>query len=241
MVQLDENTSLREVLVQVPAALRVLDAYRVDYACHGTQSLRAATAGLDVSGEELLRQIDDEARATAGLELPSWSEAPLAFIAAHVIETHHAFARAELVRILPLALEAEHGFRRAHPELSQVTALVEALCTELMPHMCREERVLFPFIEELERAEQEGRPPEPPRRGNPMSVLEHEHDHVRDVLAELRQVTSRYAAPRDGPPAYAELYGALERLDRDLIHHMHLENNVLFPRARALVAAAWPR
>ena len=115
-----------------------------------------------------------------------------------------------------------------------------ALAADLLPHMEREERVLFPYVAELERAAQSGASPRTPFFGavaNPVRMMMLEHDAAGGMLRRLRELTNGYAVPQNVCITFATLYGALADLERDLHEHIHLENNVLFPRALAIEAA----
>lgn len=132
---------------------------------------------------------------------------------------------------------AAHG--ENHPELRGVGLLFERLCADLNPHMFKEERVLFPYILDLARASvNNGQVPFAPfgTVNNPVRMMMREHDSAGEILRELRAVTSDYTTPADGCISYRTLYEALAALEKDLHQHIHLENNILFPRAIELEA-----
>lgn len=125
-----------------------------------------------------------------------------------------------------------HGQR--HPELIKVGDLFEALQQDLVPHLLKEEQALFPYIVHLEDASRNRRPAPTPFFGtvrNPIQMMIREHDSAGDMLRELRSASQNYAVPFDGCVSYRTLYQALQELEQDLHQHIHLENNILFPRA----------
>ena len=127
-------------------------------------------------------------------------------------------------------MRGRHG--DLHPETRSVETLVHRLVEDLGPHLLKEERILFPYIESLEG----------PARdascfgtvGNPIRMMLREHEAVGGILGELRAVTARYVAPPDACASFRALYAGLEQFEADLHRHIHLENNVLFPGALAL-------
>ena len=164
----------------------------------------------------------------------------LAELIDHILDKHHAFTRDELERIGALAekVASKHGAN--HPELLRIRTLFGQLCDDLRPHMFKEEMILFPYVKQMEQAAANGRPmPYAPfgAVGNPVRVMMSEHDTAGDILRELRATTADYAAPADACVSYQTLYRALEELEKDLHQHIHLENNVLFPRAVKLEGA----
>jgi regulator of cell morphogenesis and NO signaling len=153
---------------------------------------------------------------------------------AHIQNTHHRFTRDELARLSPLLDKvcSVHGDR--HPELLRVRDIFGSLAQELTTHMMKEDSVLFPHIVRMEEAVIAHEPVIPPPFGtvrNPVSMMLDEHDNAREALRELRRMTGDYTAPPDACISYRTLYGALADFEADLHQHIHLENNILFPRA----------
>lgn len=144
----------------------------------------------------------------------------------HIVETHHRYLHEELPLLVTLADKVRdvHGAR--HPELVQVAALVTEIRDDLVPHLAKEERVLFPAIEQWS----EGQRSFPfGTIANPVRMMMAEHDRAGELLEELRTATNGYQPPHDGCASYQTLYGRLEHLEMDTHRHVHLENNVLFP------------
>jgi regulator of cell morphogenesis and NO signaling len=168
-------------------------------------------------------------RKESAMAIDESSEVPLDALLDHIERTHHAFTRAEIARLQPLlkkVLEA-HGDR--HRELADVAETFLALTHEVEPHMMKEEAILFPAI----RAADGGGSTdfvEPPIR-----VMMLEHEEVTRILHELREKTKGFTAPDDACGSYRALFEGLEALEKDLIAHIQIEDESLFPRALALV------
>jgi len=158
----------------------------------------------------------------------------------YILDTHHAYTKAEITRLTALTAKvcAAHGER--HPELLRVSALFQQLCADLQPHMLKEEMILFPYIMQLEAAARRGGPALHPPFGtvnNPVRMMMYEHDAAGLLLRQLRAAAGDYAVPPDACLSYRTLYEALAALEQDLHQHIHLENNLLFPRASVLESA----
>jgi regulator of cell morphogenesis and NO signaling len=163
----------------------------------------------------------------------AWSKAPLQELLTHVLDVHHVFLRRELPRLVALSGKVAAAHAERHPELVELRMLVDNMAGELELHMQKEERILFPLIQELGGAMR-------PRAfhcgsiSNPIRVMELEHDDVAQALQRMRELTSGFAVPADGCMSYRVLLEGLMALEADLHAHVHEENNILFPRAEQL-------
>jgi len=170
-----------------------------------------------------------------------WGRASLRDLMDHIVSKHHVYLRTELPVIadrLAKVLEA-HGPRHGS-SLAPLAGTFAGLREELEGHMRKEEVVLFPAIAELETAQAEGGKPAPFAFGtvsNPIRMMMHEHDSAGQALEHMRSLTEGYTLPEDACAAYRTLFEGLQALEADLHQHIHLENNILFPRAARLEAA----
>lgn len=228
MTTIDANCRVAELVQRVPGAARTFEQLGIDYCCRGKRTLREAVdeAKLELPAVSAML----EHNALEGPPAPDASDLPA--LVQHLLDKHHAFTRRELARLLPLASKVEgvHGSR--HPELTRIRELVEALSADLLPHMLKEERVLFPYV--LSLSDGERTRPLFGTVANPIRVMQNEHDHVGEVLATLERVTERYTPPSDACGSYVALFAGLKALQADIHEHVHLENNALFPAALAL-------
>jgi len=128
-----------------------------------------------------------------------------------------------------------HG--QSHPELAEIRTTFAGLAQELTTHMMKEEMVLFPYIVRMEEAVIQHEPVLPPPFGsvqNPISMMEHEHQSAGNALGAMREASGGYTPPTDACISYQTLYKTLSEFEADLHQHIHLENNILFPRAIAM-------
>ena len=230
--------TIGELAVSIPNAIRVFERYKIDYCCHGNRSVGEACAAAGVTVGEVLEEIGstrntDETRDWTR----DWLGEPLTALQTFIIDTHHVYTREtlETVRLLADKVAGRHGAH--HPETETVRSLVEQLYNDLFPHMMKEEQVLFPYITQLET-----NPDCPaPFFGSverPIRMMMLEHEAAAEILAALRFATNEYMLPEDACMSFRALYEQLAALEHDLHRHIHLENNVLFPRAAEMEAEA---
>lgn len=217
-------------------AVRVLEQHGLDYCCGGKRPFEEACLARGLAPEAVIREIE-EARITneAGRE---WLTAPLDELVKHIISTHHEYLKLDLP-VLGHRLDkvvSVHGAR--DPEvLPRMAEVFAALRAELEMHMHKEEAILFPYIEQYGRAEVQNRrvPPVPfGSIANPIRMMEREHASAGDALGEIRALSNNFEPPSYACSTVRALYQGLQALEADLHVHIHLENNILFPRAIAL-------
>jgi len=230
------SKTVREFALEIPQATRVFERLGIDYCCGGGRSLEAACADAHIRMEDVERSLAEAADqpTEAGQSDASWQRTPLFGLIAHIIQKHHYFVRRELRRIEPLLSRviASHG--KKHPELLEVQRRFRGLGEELVQHMMKEEQILFPYITQLEECESRRQPIAPPRFGsaeNPIRMMMHEHESAGSALRAIRAQTGDYRLPAGACAGFETLYHTLRDFEQDLHQHIHLENNILFPRA----------
>ena len=231
MPELDMNTPVGTLVANDPSLARVFEELRIDYCCHGHTSLATACEQRHLDPDQVLRRLEQSEGAPP--DTRNWAAAPLTELCDHIEQTHHAYLRRELPRLEQLTAKVAdvHGSR--HPELDQVKAVFDELPAELLPHMMKEEQILFPAIRQLEVASQPLSLPFGTVQ-NPIRMMEQEHDAAGSALSRLHELTNGYQIPRDACNTYCAMLQGLDALELDLHQHIHKENNMLFPRAIAL-------
>jgi regulator of cell morphogenesis and NO signaling len=170
-------------------------------------------------------------------QVAGWDGEELAGLTALIRRSHHAYTREALDRLGPLCRKVASEEGGSYPSLVALRRLVEELDQDLRPHLEKEERMLFPYIEELEAAVSAGHEPGASPFGtvrNPVRMMMLEHDRCFELLREIRETASDYHVPQGADASVADLYSLLQELERDLRQHIHLEADLLFPRAVAL-------
>ena len=234
------ETKVKDIALSNPAARQVLEDAGLDYCCGGGKSLHEACLHANVSSEEILNRLRENAKDTGPEDL-NWKAAPLCELTRHIREKHHRYVRQAIPRTQALSdkVYAEHG--KNHTELAGIKRLFAEVGQEMVRHMHKEEQILFPYIDALERAVNAHGSVEPPffqTVKNPIHTMMKEHDAAGDLVKQIRSLTSDYTAPTDACSNFKALYEALREFEADLHQHVHLENNVLFPRAVEMEASA---
>ena len=211
--------SLGQLACDLPGATRIFHRYKLDFCCGGQQSLREAMEAGDVEPADLLADLAEIRHDE--VQEQDWRHAPMSELIEHILLRFHEVHREQLPELIRLARQVEetHGQRADHP-----TGLVKHLVgmyQDLLSHLQKEEQVLFPLL----------RHDESRKAQLPMLVMRHEHDAHGQGLQKLAQLTADFSVPEDACNTWRALYAGLVRLKEDLMQHIHLENNVLFPQA----------
>jgi len=217
---LSTGATLADLAVTHAGATRVFHRHGLDFCCNGRRTLAdaAETHGLDPL--ELVTELEREVERSAGT-FDRWDEKPIESLIEHVLDRFHAKHREDVPRLLAMAQKVEevHGNKDTCPR--GLAAHLARMAEELEEHMQKEEQVLFPLI----------RAGQGPMAGMPVRVMEQEHeDHGRN-LARLRQLAHDFVPPAEACTTWRALYLGLAELEREVMEHIHLENNVLFPGA----------
>jgi regulator of cell morphogenesis and NO signaling len=234
-MSLNTAMTVRELVAAHPQAVRILDQSGIEYCCKGDRPLQQACAELGIDAGKLLEEIENSWQQPGRTK--DWNAAPLSELIDHIVQDFHEPARAELERIFPLANRVASVHSERHPELIEVVQEFAQLRGEFTMHMRKEELMLFPWIVKTEAQREApggaGTPPFGSFR-NPIGTMIAEHSVSGDELERLRQLCNGYEVPEDACTSYQALYAALRQFEADMHHHIHLENNILFPRAIAL-------
>ena len=225
-----------EIAVQLPQSTRVFERMKIDYCCGGGIALNAACEAAGVNLDTLVQMLEATTTQKAN-DIINLQSATLTELIAYILDKHHVYTKDEMARLEPLAAKVVSAHGENHAELQVVRDLMQQLFADLKPHMFKEERILFPYILELEKARAQNQPAPSVRFGminNPIRMMMMEHDSAGDILRELRKVSADYRVPDDACISYKTFYAALEAFEQDLHQHIHLENNLLFPKAAAL-------
>lgn len=226
--------TVREIALENPSSIRVFESLGIDYCCGGKRPLSDACSHASVPVDRMLALLDQAERDAQAPVTDEWGDKSLTDLIAHIVRKHHVYVRLETPRIEALLMKvaAKHG--PSNPQLAQIEHLFSAIGQELSTHLLKEEQVLFPYIRRMEQALGTGEPIPAGCFGTvrrPIANMIAEHDDAGALLAEIRQLSRDYSAPAGACPSFLALYRGLEEFERDLHYHVHLENNILFPRA----------
>ena len=225
-----ETTTIADIASALPTSVRVFQRHGIDFCCGGRKPIGAVCREHGLNFAEMASAIE-ASRGTVDSDTRDWLQEPLANLTSHIVTTYHTPLREELPRLQAMAVKVArvHGGKALY--LGRLEAIVAELSTDLLTHMQKEEMVLFPAIEALAH----GAAGQPFPIAAPIVVMEHEHDHAGNLLQELRSITGGYTLPDGGCATMRALYHGLADLETAMHVHVHLENNVLFPRALGLL------
>jgi regulator of cell morphogenesis and NO signaling len=232
-----ESMTVAEIAANSLAAVRLFERLGIDYCCGGKRPL--ADVCRDKHFDVRLVQSElDAALASAPEPERDWSAAPLDELIQHIVGAHHEYLRRELPAIQARLDKVYRVYNQRYgPSLIGLPEIFAELRAELEMHIRKEEIVLFPAIAAYEKAVNSGQPlPAVPfgNVANPIHMMEREHESAGNALEQIREITRDFELPGHACVTYRALMSGLEDLERDLHMHIHLENNILFPRAEQL-------
>jgi regulator of cell morphogenesis and NO signaling len=231
-LKITADTLVADIAAHHPRSIDVFERHGIDFCCGGRRPLGEACREHGAVVEDVAAEI----AAAAARELPEdrvFTDAPLGALLDHIVSRYHAALREDLPRLGRMAdkVAEVHGSR--HPELHELADVYRELRNELTSHLGAEEERVFPAVRRLAEPGAEAEDVQ-----GALHALEEEHDRAGVALARLRALSRGFAVPEDGCTTYRALYEGLVRFERELHEHVHLENNVLFPRVVSLQAHA---
>ncbi|MDD2303058.1 MAG: iron-sulfur cluster repair di-iron protein [Prolixibacteraceae bacterium] len=227
------NTSVGEIVKLDFRAADVFSNYGIDFCCGGKISVAEACANAKTDESIVISALENlkNQSGSAVHDFDSWN---IGFLADYIQNTHHQYVKKAIPQILPLAQKVADVHGDHHSEVIRINELFQDLAEELLAHLQKEEMILFPYIKKLVADESAGKCTDPGcfgSIGSPISVMEAEHEHAGLILKEMYRISDGYSAPEDACNTFRVLYGKLKEFEDDLHRHIHLENNILFPKA----------
>lgn len=228
--------TIGEIVTQDIRKAKVFRKYGIDFCCGGKKSL----------AEVCLKKNIDPAKLSAELKAverdhPTIPGNPdvweLDFLAGYIVNIHHVYVKNTIPVLLAWSHKVASVHGETHPETVRIAQLFVAITEELVPHMAKEEQVLFPYIEEMVNASRKGMKPAAVGFGtvnNPIRMMENEHEAVGELYMEIEKLSNKFTPPADACNTFRALYATLQEFEDDLFLHIHLENNILFPKAALL-------
>ena len=228
--------SLAQIVNNNHRAASVFEKYHLDFCCKGKRTLQQACIEKDLRIEDVVTDLKTTEQSSSHQVTINYDNLSLAQLSEYIVMTHHSYVKKEMPQILSYLQKVAFKHGEHHPEMLKVLELFAAVNEEMTLHMQKEEQVLFPRIAEMEKWVAEGTE----IRINhtylqaPINMMEQEHDHAGELLAEINRLTNNYNSPADACTTFKLSFAALQAFEMDLHQHVHLENNILFPKAIAL-------
>jgi len=225
--------TVREIALEQPTAIRVFEQFGIDYCCGGRKPLAEACTAGNLEIDAVIAALEAAAK-KPNPDIENWAGKSLESLSSHIVATHHAYVKRELPRLAQLAQRVvnRHGATKA--ELPAIAATLTQLDEELTQHLAKEEAVLFPYVTSLEQSVSAGMAKPHSCFGtvaNPIAMMTREHDAAGTLTAEIHRLSGNFTTPEDACPTFHAFYDGLREFEQNLHQHIHLENNILFPRA----------
>lgn len=234
LAEVEENReTIGEIVAKDYRKAQVFKKYGIDFCCGGKKTVAEACAKKGVDLQELEKELaaSDQLRADSEHNFQKWD---IGFLSDYIVNTHHQYIKDNTNFILEIAQKVARVHGPQHPELIKVAEVFERVGRDLLLHMMKEEKALFPRIKELAQLKKNGSTIPAENIGfvsTPIQVMEIEHEQAGNDFEEIRTLTANYQLPADACRSYTVLFKKLEEYENDLNRHVHLENNILFPRA----------
>jgi regulator of cell morphogenesis and NO signaling len=214
------DKTIGEVVAADYRTAAVFKRHKIDFCCGGQRKIVDACQARQVDIEQLESEVNAaKAHATvaAGLNFTAWSPD---FLADYIVNQHHSYVRTAIPEISAFAKKVASVHGERHPELVEIDKIWQQLSAELLLHLEKEEKELFPYFKAAEKG-----------KALPLSALEDEHEEAGLAMAQIRELSNDFTLPEDACTTYKVLFRMLEDFETDLHLHVHLENNILFPQA----------
>lgn len=227
-----QNIKDKTVAQIVTENIKTSDVFKrngIDFCCGGNVNV------VDICKKQGLNINEVEAELDAVLTLASapqdYNSWNIDFLVDYIINTHHTYVKNNFDLLLEYTNKVASVHGENHPEVVRVNELTEELVSELRPHLEKEEHILFPYVKHLVEIKSKNEKVTNPGIQSPITVMEKEHDHAGDIIKEIALISNNYTVPEGGCNTYKAMYAKLEEFQNDLFQHIHLENNILFPKA----------
>jgi regulator of cell morphogenesis and NO signaling len=231
------NFSDKTVAQFVTEDYRTAEVFRkfgIDFCCGGKQSLSNACENKSIDIKKVQEELNNVEMSTSVEPQKKYNQWELDFLADYIVNVHHSYVRENIPLLLEFSEKVARVHGENHPEAIEIASLFAEVAAELQQHMMKEERMLFPYIKQLQNTAKSGKTLNKPPFGtaeNPIRAMEAEHEHAGNLLKQIRLLSNNFTLPADACNTYRVTYSKLDEFEGDLHQHIHLENNILFPKA----------
>jgi regulator of cell morphogenesis and NO signaling len=238
-MQIQKENTIGEIVAQNFRAAQVFESFGLDFCCGGKKTISDACSIKGLNPESVIKEIYSIPE-NGFKKVPDYNTWGTDFLIDYIINTHHVYVMNALPNIFAHSqkVAAVHG--EHHPEVVTIAEHFEKIKDELETHMQKEEKMLFPYIKNLNNIKQNKTDlPFPPfgTVDNPIKVMEMEHESAGTTMSKINELSKGYQPPEDACTTFKVLYQELREFEDDLHVHIHLENNILFPKAIAIEKA----
>lgn len=235
-MEITPNQVIGDLVAQDYRTAAVFKKYGIDFCCNGNRTIEEACSKKNMDTHLVLQEILDATHTQRGdtTDYQSW---PIDLLADYIEKKHHRYVESKIAEIIPYLNKVCKVHGEHHPELLTIQDYFHASAGELSQHMKKEELILFPFVRKMMKTKQDGGVWDPPHFGtvqNPVEMMMHEHTAEGDRFRKIAELSNNYTPPPEACNTYRVTFALLKEFEEDLHLHIHLENNILFPKAIAL-------
>ncbi len=231
-MNISKDKTVAEVVSENIKSAHIFKKYGIDFCCGGGVTIEKACAKKDIDYFVLKKELDTvDAVVSNEYDYGNWN---LGFLIDHILNVHHTYVEENIPLLVQYANRVAKVHGHHYTEVVEINNLFTEVANELTMHMKKEEHILFPYVKQLVRAKKEGALPPKPHFGtvkNPIQMMENEHENAGNIFKEIARLSADYTPPEGACNTFKALYAKLEEFEQDLHQHIHLENNILFPKA----------
>ncbi|MGV3706609.1 MAG: iron-sulfur cluster repair di-iron protein [Arcticibacter sp.] len=229
----EQEATIGEIVAKDYRKAQVFKKFGIDFCCGGKKKVSEVCSkkGIDINDVKRELAVMDQAQGTPSQNYQGWE---LDFMCDYIVSTHHKYVKDTIPFLLEMSAKVARVHGDAHPEVIVAAEAFAGVAADLSLHLQKEEQILFPYIKQLVAARRANTALPAAAFGqvaNPIQVMEAEHEHAGEDLSEIRAVTNDFAVPEDACTSYRILFKMFQEFETDLHQHVHLENNILFPKA----------
>lgn len=233
-MNISKNKTVASVVTENIKAAHVFKKHGIDFCCGGGVSINTACKESGADYAILVKELKAVGNISKTFNYDAWE---LDFLVDHIVNIHHTYVEENTSLLLQYANKVAMVHGDHHEELITINELFKEVADELTTHMKKEELILFPYVKQLVKAKREGVDPKFPQFvtvNNPIKLMENEHEFAGEIFKTIARLSNQYTVPTDACNTFKALFEKLEEFEQDLHQHIHLENNILFPKAIAL-------
>ena len=236
---IDNHKTVGEMVAEDYRWAEIFKKHGIDFCCGGKKPLTAVCEEKQIEPQQLIENYQNLLQEGGSRPTHNFTEWEADFLADYIVNVHHKYVSENIPLLYEFTQKVARVHGGAHPELMEIARLFEAVAQEMTMHMRKEELILFPYIKRLVAAKKNQQEIAEPPFGtveNPIRMMEEEHDRAGELMKRIRQLSDNFTLPEGACNTYRVTFAKLNEFEEDLHQHVHLENNILFPRAKAMEA-----
>lgn len=235
-MEITDQTTIGEIVAQDFRTAALFSKYKIDFCCKGNRTVEEVCSKKNIAPNDLLNQLTAILKGTQTFSI-DYRQWPLDLLIDYIEKIHHRYVEEKIPLLSQFLNKLCNVHGQKHPELLEINSLFQESAGELSRHLKKEELILFPFIKQMVKAQRENQPYKKPHFDhvtNPINMMKQEHDTEGERFVKIAELTDNYTPPSDACTTYKVTFAMLHDFENDLHKHIHLENNILFPKAIAL-------